>query len=236
MKDGNRIHAAWDALCRSRCVIELDLEGHVLWANDLFLQTMEYQLDQLTGQHHRVFCNQETVESAEYAQFWPQLARGETRDGIYPRVTRSGREIYLRAIYNPVLDEHGVPQSIMKIAADATDHVMLERQVKAQLSESETLRRDVLAKHKTLEKLLGEVRGIVHSIDEIADQTNVLALNAMLEAARAGSEGLGFEIVASEVKRLADDTRNATQIAESLIGRHKSQSDAKITNGMAEAI
>jgi methyl-accepting chemotaxis protein len=217
MRDKKSVHAAWEVLCRTRCVIEFDLKGHVLWANDLFLKTMGYRADQVIGQHHRMFCNAETVESPEYAAFWSQLAKGEGKDGIYPRVTRRGERVHLRAIYNAALDDQGNPKSIIKIAADASRQVELEGQVAAQLAESETLRADLADKHDVLERLVTQVRSIVHTIDEIADQTNVLALNAMLEAARAGVEGLGFEIVAGKVKRLADDTREATKSAERLI-------------------
>ena len=206
MRDSQSVHAAWDALCRSRCVIEFDLEGYVLWANDLFLETMGYRADQVIGAHHRIFCTKDTINSPDYATFWSDLAKGGGKDGIYPRVTRSGQTIQLRAIYEAALDESGLPKSIIKIAADASHHVQLELQVQAQLIESETLQRDLAEKHDALEKLVGQVGSIVRSIDESAEQTYVLARNAMLEAARAGSEGLGFEIVAGEVKRLADDS------------------------------
>ena len=217
MRDSQSVHAAWDALCRTRCVIEFDLEGNVLWANALFLKTMGYRADQVIGHHHRMFCTAETVDSPDYASFWSELSEGVSKDGIYSRVQRSGEIIYLRAIYIAALDEHGHPKSVIKIAADASHQVQLEGQVSSQLAESESLRATLADKHDALERLVTQVRSIVRSIDEIADQTNVLALNAMLEAARAGAEGLGFEIVAGEVKRLADDTREATQIAERLI-------------------
>jgi len=221
MRDNNIIEAAWEALSRSRLLIEFDLEGHVLWANDLFLETMGYSAEAILGKHHRMFCTEETTAGADYAQFWKDLAQGEMKDAIYPRVTGDGDEIYLRAIYNPVLDEAGKAQSVMKIAADASLQVALERQYKAQLADGEALRRDLAQKHTALEELVQEVGAIVRSIDDIADQTNVVALNATLEAARAGDSGVAFDVVASEVKRLADDTRSATYRAEKLIASQR---------------
>lgn len=217
MRDEKIIQAAWEALCRSRLVVEFDLQGHVKRANALFLQTMGYSSEAIIGKHHRIFCDAQTVMSGDYEQFWADLARGCPKDDIYRRVTCSGEEIYLRAIYNGVLDENGQPQSIMKIAANASHQVLLERQVKAQLSESETLRHDIAQKHAALEGLIAELGAIVRLIDDIADQTNVLALNATLEAARAGAEGAAFDIVASEVKRLADDTRAAIHCAQRMM-------------------
>lgn len=217
MRDQKILKAAWEALSQTRMVIEFDLEGRVLWANQLFLDAMGYTLEEVVGQNHRMFCLRETIASSEYAAFWADLAQGVSKDAIYPRVTRSGETIFLRSIYNVVLDEDGQPHSIMKLAADTTHHVALEQQVQRQLEESEKLRQDLTDKHNALEELLDKVAGIVRSIDEIADQTNILALNATLEAARAGEEGAAFEVVASEVKRLADDTRAATTFAEKLI-------------------
>lgn len=222
MIDSTLLQAAWEALSRTRMMIEFDTEGHAIWANALFLETMGYREDAIVGQHHRMFCTPETLESAEYATFWQDLAAGDVKDAIYPRVKRNGERIYLRAIYNPVLDEDGTARSVMKIASDASHQVALERRVQDQLSESEALRADLSEKHKALAQMMVEVGAIVRSIEEIADQTNILALNASIEAAKAGKEGAAFEVVASEVKRLADDTRAATLCAEQLIvGRSK---------------
>ena len=233
MRDQKILQAAWDALSQTRMVIEFDLEGRILWANQLFLDAMGYTFEEVVGQNHRMFCLDETIASAEYAAFWADLANGVSKDAIYPRLTRSGETIYLRSIYNAVLDEDGQPQSIMKLAADTTHHVELEQQVQRQLEESEKLRQDLTDKHNALEELLNQVAGIVRSIDEIADQTNILALNTMLEAARAGEEGVAFEVVASEVKRLADDTRAATNIAEKLIVRRGESLGPAVATGLA---
>ncbi|MEM7702292.1 MAG: methyl-accepting chemotaxis protein [Pseudomonadota bacterium] len=217
MQDSNITQAAWDALCRARMVAEFDLDGHVLWANDLFLKTFGYCSEEVIGAHHRMFCAKELTASAEYAQFWRDLSNGQTKDATYARVTRSGEEIFLSAVYNVVFDQAGKPQRVVKIAGNATRRIELEREVQTRLEESEALRQDVSDKNKTLEALITEVGAIVRSIDEIADQTNIVALNASLEAARAGEDGAPFNVVANEVKRLADDIRDATHVVESLI-------------------
>ena len=112
--------AAWAALCRSQAVIELDLDGTILWANEVFLRVMDYGLDEIVGQHHRIFCAKEHAASAAYRLFWAKLGRGEVDSGEYKRFAHGGREVWLRATYNPVLDAHGRPLRILKVASDIT--------------------------------------------------------------------------------------------------------------------
>ena len=111
---------AWVALCRSHGVIEFDLDGRVLWANPMFLDTMGYRLDEILGQHHRLFCFSDYSQSPAYAHFWAKLERGEYDSGEYRRQRRDGRDVWLQATYNPVLDADGRPKRILKIASDIT--------------------------------------------------------------------------------------------------------------------
>lgn len=227
MQDNHRIHAAWDALCRSQIVIEFELDGTVKWANDLFLERMGYNAEEIIGQHHRMFCLPETVNDPAYDRFWAKLARGIVHDGTYARRTRLGETIYLRATYNPVIDSDikmaGTVSSIVKIAQDVSHQVMLEREVEAQLTTSEELRLALSSRHDGLEEVMAEIAQIVSAIGQIAEQTNILALNAAIEAARAGDSGSGFRVVAGEVKRLAEDTRTATINAQRLMDGHRNK-------------
>lgn len=112
--------AAWTAICRSQAVIEFDLTGHILWANQLFLDKMGFRLPELVGQHHRLFCEPSYSKTSAYQLFWERLAQGEFDSGEYKRIARDGREIWLQATYNPVFDADGRPERILKIAADIT--------------------------------------------------------------------------------------------------------------------
>jgi len=197
--DESRAVAAWTAISRSQAIIEFDLSGNVLWANDKFLSTFGYALAEVVGRHHRMFCSAELVADPAYAEFWSKLAMGSYDSGVYPRLARDGSPVWLQATYNPILGPHGRPDRIVKIAVDITDRVALQHALGAQK----------LALEETMEQLAD----IVGSIREIASQTNMLALNATIEAARAGDAGRGFAVVAGEVKKLAGDTRHATERA-----------------------
>ncbi|RTL40071.1 MAG: PAS domain S-box protein [Burkholderiales bacterium] len=108
------------ALQRSQAVIEFDLNGCVLAANDNFLRTLGYQADEVVGRHHRMFCSPEEAQSADYLHFWASLQRGEYRTGEYRRLSRTGQEVWIQASYNPILDAEGKPRKIVKIALDVT--------------------------------------------------------------------------------------------------------------------
>lgn len=114
--------AAWDALCLSQAVIEFELDGRILWANSVFLDLMGYRLEDVVGHHHRMFCTGDYVASAAYADFWDTLAQGRFASGLFKRIGRDGREVWLQASYNPVRDETtGQPVRVLKIASDVTE-------------------------------------------------------------------------------------------------------------------
>ena len=195
--------AAWRAVCRSQAVAEFGLDGIILWANDVFLAIMGYRLDEVVGRHHRMFCDPEEARSTAYAAFWAKLAAGEFDSGEYRRLAQDGHEVWLQATYNPVLDGHGRPERVLKIATDVTA--------------LHTLRLE-------LESTIGQLAGIVDTIRGIAGQSNLLALNASIEAARAGEAGRGFAVVADEVKKLAQDTRRATEEAAAAVAQRQGES------------
>jgi len=119
--DASAYHALRQALDRSLAVIEFDLQGTVLHANDNFLQTFGYRLDEVSGRHHRLFCLPGVAESEEYQDFWQALGRGEFHSGVYRRRHKDGSLRWIRATYNPLLDAEGQPRRIIKFATDITE-------------------------------------------------------------------------------------------------------------------
>ena len=112
--------AIYQALDRVQAIIEFDLDGTVVSANQNFLNLFGYDLDEVVGKHHSIFCDPEYAKSDEYAEFWQKLGRGEFHEAEFKRLAKGGEELWLRASYNPVLDKDGKPVKVMKFATDVT--------------------------------------------------------------------------------------------------------------------
>jgi methyl-accepting chemotaxis protein len=110
-----------NAIGRSQAVIEFDLDGVILSANERFLAAMDYTLDDVIGRHHSLFVPVHERQSAAYRAFWDSLRRGEYFSAEYRRVGRGGREVWIQATYNPILDMNGRPFKVVKYATDITE-------------------------------------------------------------------------------------------------------------------
>lgn len=133
MSSGQR-QAQVDAIHRSQAVIEFDLSGRILTANHHFLALMGYALDEVRGRHHRMFVPETFAASVEYADFWAALGKGDFKSGQFMRLTKDGREVWIQATYNPVLDGAGRPSKIVKFASDITEEKQREADVAGQLA------------------------------------------------------------------------------------------------------
>ncbi|MCP8464929.1 methyl-accepting chemotaxis protein [Pseudomonas sp. ZM23] len=227
------------ALQRSTAVIEFNLQGEILTANERFLDAMGYSLAQIQGKHHRIFCEPAEASSAQYQAFWEKLRCGEFIADRFKRVDSYGRTVWLEASYNPIIDAHDRLYKVVKFATVITDQVNREtavaeaatiafdtsrntddsarkgaavvQQTVEVMRELATRMQDAAQGIEALDKQSQIIGSIVQSIRSIADQTNLLALNAAIEAARAGDQGRGFAVVADEVRQLASRTSAATE-------------------------
>ncbi|WP_420450602.1 PAS domain S-box protein [Ilumatobacter sp.] len=157
------------AIDRAQAVIEFDLEGHVLDANENFLRAMGYSLREIVGQHHSLFCTKEHIQSAEYRDFWIGLGKGEFTSGRFHRIGKFERDVYIQATYNPILDLSGKVVKIVKFAFDVTDQVVRERQIEQHTAE-----------------MFEAVSNLSGSIDQIA--TNSRDAEGQASTARSGAD------------------------------------------------
>ena len=113
-----------DAIFRSQAVIEFHPDGTIINANANFLGAVGYGLDEVKSKHHSMFCEQDYVSSPAYRQFWDALARGEAQAGEFKRIGKGGKELWINATYNPIMDLRGKVVRVVKTAADVTQMVI----------------------------------------------------------------------------------------------------------------
>ena len=229
------------AISKVQAIIEFELDGTIIRANELFLNAVGYRADEVLGRHHSMFVPPEEARSAAYKEFWRRLRNGEHDTGQYLRLGKGGRQVWIEASYNPILDAQGRPFKVVKFATDITKRFtaaqtlrvavqgLTENAERARQANSlaqdashiaetggETMR-DVVSTMAGITESSRRISDIIGVMDGVAFQTNILALNAAVEAARAGEHGKGFAVVAAEVRSLAQNSAAAAKEIKALI-------------------
>jgi len=204
-----------NAIDKAQAMIEFDLAGHVLHANDNFLKAMGYELEEIQGRHHRMFCTDSYAASAAYADFWAKLNRGEFDAGRYMRVGKGGRVIWIQASYNPIYDGNGRLCKVVKFATDVTAQVELEESVKRRAAEDQ---RKVEALLKTVRlaaegDLTGEIRVEGSDpIDQLADGIQQMMSDLRSVIGKVVDSAGGFAGSSQEIAGRASGVASGAQL------------------------
>jgi methyl-accepting chemotaxis protein len=158
------------AIAKSQATIEFKMDGTIVTANDNFLNAMGYTLDEVKGKHHSMFVEEAYRQSGEYREFWAKLNRGEYQAAEYKRIGKGGKEVWIQASYNPILDLNGKPMKVVKYATDITPQKVALAAMQADAAmlvtaavEGKLSARADLSKHK------GDYRKVIEGVNEMLD-------------------------------------------------------------------
>ena len=223
------------AINKSQAVIEFTLDGKVLTANENFCKTMGYLLDEIRGQHHSMFVDPAFRQSADYRAFWDKLGRGDFDAGQYRRIGKGGKEVFLQASYNPIMDAAGKPYKVVKFATDVTMMVQAVNQTQAVITAAKdndlTKRIPLVGKTgdvaqlcegvntllDTMASVIAEIkvsaREVANASGEIATSTTDLSQRTEEQAASLEETSASMQQLAVTVKKNAENAQQANQSA-----------------------
>jgi methyl-accepting chemotaxis protein len=202
-----------DAIGKSQAVIEFNLDGSILTANRNFQQALGYSLSEITGQHHSLFVDPAERDTPAYREFWAALNRGEFQAGEFKRIGKGGKEVWIQASYNPILDLNGKPFKVVKYASDITKQVLVR---------------------------MGNerVRGMMESVAAGAEELNasVREISEAMVKSKETAVGAADRVASadSQAKRLSDATQAMSGIVE-MIGDITGQINLLALNATIES-
>lgn len=183
-----------NAIRRAQAVIEFNLDGTILTANDNFLNTLGYSMEEIRGKHHRMFCEESFTSTKEYTAFWEKLGKGEFATGRYKRVGKGGKTIWILASYNPIFDLNGRAYKVVKFATDITVQV---------------------EKEDTIQNMAIEFAKNADAIKSVTQQASSVAKGAQALGATTEEMNASVEELTASINSIAQNTRSADGVAKS---------------------
>ena len=167
-----------NAVSKAQAVIEFSLDGKIITANANFLSTLGYTLAEIKGQHHGMFVDPAFRSTGEYRMFWEKLGRGEFDAGQYKRVGKGGKEIWIQASYNPIMDMNGKPFKVVKYATDVTEQVnaanMLKEAVQQAQQVTSAARDGDLSQRIPMAGKTGPIQLLCSGVNSLMETTGVI--------------------------------------------------------------
>jgi methyl-accepting chemotaxis protein len=198
------------AVNKAMAVIEFEMDGTVLTANEKFLNALGYSLDEVKGRHHSTFVEESYRQSHEYREFWAKLGRGEFHAGEYHRVGKGGRAVWLHATYTPILDLGGRPIKVVKYATDVTDQVRLRKDLEAVMNK---VAENAQALASASEELTSVSQQMASGAEENRAQANVVAGASEQMSKNAQSVSKSVEDLGASIREIAKSAHDAAKVA-----------------------
>ncbi|WDZ75108.1 PAS domain-containing methyl-accepting chemotaxis protein [Ensifer adhaerens] len=225
-----------DALSRAQAIIEFTPSGEIITANENFLKTMGYELSEIVGRHHSLFCEPDYAHSPEYAAFWRDLSTGRFATDQFMRVGKGGRKVFIQASYNPILDDAGRVLKVVKFALDVSDRVLAVKEIGAGLGrlaecnirmtldepfvgELESLRRDFNTSigmfQETLSAVLRQTRELNDNSHEMKDAAEHLSERTRQQASALEQTSAALEQATVSVRTSTENTQQTRTLVQS---------------------
>jgi len=213
--------AMMTAINKAQAVIEFNLDGTVITANENFCTALGYDFSEIQGKHHRMFCDPAYAASSEYAAFWAQLNRGEFDVGVYMRLGKGGKAMWLRASYNPLLDINGKAIKVIKIATDITETKQQELLVeKREREQAAKLQAGVLQIAEIGTSLAGASEELTSTSQQMganaektSSQATIVSAAAEQVSKNVQSVATGAEEMSATIKEVAKNTTESAKVA-----------------------
>jgi methyl-accepting chemotaxis protein len=227
-----------EALSRAQAVIEFMPNGEIITANENFLNALGYSLNEIVGKHHAMFCLPEYANSDAYRAFWRSLAEGKFASDQFTRITKSGRQIYIQASYNPIIDDNGHVFKVIKFATDVTDRVTVVKELGAGLArlsdcnirqtiddpfmpEFEPLRRDFNASigafQETLVNVLKQTNHLNGNSQQMHEAAEQLSQRTKEQAASLEQTSAALEQVTATVRSSTANTEDTRKLVKNAL-------------------
>ncbi|WP_018899775.1 PAS domain-containing methyl-accepting chemotaxis protein [Rhizobium sp. 2MFCol3.1] len=233
-----------DALSRAQATIEFTPDGHILTANENFLKTLGYTLEEIRGRHHSMFCDPAYAESAEYKEFWRSLAAGQFAADEFARIGKGGRKVFIQASYNPIFDMSGKVFKVVKFATDVSERVRAVKELAVGLQAmadgdlDQTIEKPFIASLETLRtdynssigRLRSAMQAIARNATQIASGTREISAASDDLARRSESQASSVEETAAAVTEISttvsDSARRAADAGRLVDDTTKSAQDS----------
>ncbi|WP_425616247.1 PAS domain-containing methyl-accepting chemotaxis protein [Anatilimnocola sp. NA78] len=225
-----------EAISKSQAVIEFKMDGTIVAANENFLKTLGYSLNEIQGRHHSLFVEEGYRQSPEYKEFWAKLGRGEYQAAEYKRVAKGGREVFIQASYNPIFDLNGKPFKVVKYATDITAQVLAREDLKNKVNSmlevvaaatSGDLTREITVKGTDSIGQMGE--GLTRFFTDLRRSVTSIAQNA--SALAGASEELSS--VSTQMSSNAEETSSQANVV-SAASEQVSKNVQTVSTGVEE--
>jgi len=206
------LQSVFDAINTSQAVIEFDLDGTIITANENFLSVMGYSLDEIKGKHHSMFVCKDQRETSEYKTFWQKLNQGTFQAGQFQRVGKNGKDVWIEATYNPVLDAVGNPIKVIKFATDISEKTKLLIDLKKMIDGNFAEINDNIAdlKSSAVQSVDASTNAMELTRNVAASAEQMAASIAEISQSMAQSQG--------ETERAYEQTNTANEMTQRMTG------------------